>query len=358
MDGGQMETIIQEILWGKALVEIEDGEGKLVPAIIRSLTGRENNIINHIFKQALREGRESGLFSEDELRRQYATRGIWTKKDEQEIKVLEAGIRRLKRILPDFKNARAKSDTMKARIRRAERDLAKLQQTRAELFASTLEHRAAVIRSRKVAFFTLETIEERLFWTEEEFNNFIDMVFINNVVDSYYEHFVLKTPILREIARSSMWRYRWTSTQNAADLFGCSAADWSEAQNSLIFWSGYYDRIFEHHECPYELINDDEALDAWIERDSKKRRQERKDVSNDRKSNIIRHKNKQTVGGMRETFVMVDEGDNDTIAEIQSENDPLTRARLRQERKVIKSKGRVREWDLRKNQILRGNLRK
>jgi hypothetical protein len=352
-----MEIIIQEILWGKAFAEIQDAQGNTHSVIVRSLNGKENNIINHIYAAALREGHSAGLCSEEELRQQYADRGVWTNADEEEIEKLTIGIRRLKCILPTFQYAKAKADATKARLRRAERDLNKLQTLKAELFVSSLEHRAAVVRSRKIALFTLENITEEPYWTDAEFEYFVDMTFINSVVAAYYEHFLLPTPQIREIARSSMWRYRWIATKNAADLFGCPASDWSEAQNSLVFWSGYYDRVFEHPDCPHELINNDEALDAWLERDNRNRRMDKKDVSKGR-ANIIRRKQKNRVGGMQETFIMVDGEDPDAVAEIQSMNDPATRARLRQERKIIKEKGQVTEWGLRKNQIIRESLRK
>jgi hypothetical protein len=85
---------------------------------------------------------------------------------------------------------------------------------------------------------------------------------------------------------------------------------------------------------------------------------QRKDVSKDSKANIIRKHPKKTIGGMQETFIMVDQGDQDTVAEIQGCNDPMTRAQLRKENKTIQEKGTVTEWKLRKNQILRANSQK
>ncbi|RKY43066.1 MAG: hypothetical protein DRP85_00795 [Candidatus Makaraimicrobium thalassicum] len=349
-DYQEIEQHILEILLGEAIVDISDGNGNIHTCIIKILSGRQQNYINYMYQRELVQGAKLGLISEAELRKIYAEREIWTDKDEERVVVLQNGIKKLKNILPDFKYQRVKYKNIERQIRRTERELNDLLQRKWDLFANSLENRALTVKFRQTAFYCLFKLDSTPFWTEEEFNNFDDIIFINNVVSAYNDRFVLDERTVRKIARSNMWRYRWNSTKNGADLFGKPAAEWGDVQNNLIFWSLYYDWVFEHPECPHHLIDNDEALDAWVRNETRKRNN--RNVLNSRK-NVVSPVDKKQKYGTVETFVFCD-NDPTLIDEIQSQNDPLTRAKLRHERNIIKGKGTVSEWDLRKGDILKG----
>jgi hypothetical protein len=59
----------------------------------------------------------------------------------------------------------------------------------------------------------------------------------------------------------------------------------------------------------------------------------------------------------QEVFVMVEKGDSEAVEKVQSMNTADTRAMLRKEHdKIKKSKGRISEWELRKQQYSSGRL--
>ena len=341
MTSAEIEEKIQSILWGKALADIEDETGKTHHVIIRALNSKENNIVNYLYNKEMTDCLKSGICTEEELIKIYQKNGTWTHKEDDEVLKLQNGIKKLRNVLPEYKFRKAKLASIKKRIKKAEKDLIELLNTRSLLFGNSLENRANEARTRKVIQLCLETIEEQPFWTQNEFDNFVDIMFIQSVMKAYTDIFIFPVTTTREIVRSSMWRYRWKAAKDGANLFGKPVSEWSEAQNSAVFWSQYYDWIFEHPDCPMNLINNDEAIDKWVEDQSRKQKSE----------NVLSNKKgkNSNPNAMNESFIMVDNGDTEAISEVQSYNDDSTRRRLRAEQDKIKEKGEVKEWELRKN---------
>lgn len=342
-NGMELELIakhIQEILFGKAIVKISDSNKEISTYIIRSLTGHENLLVINAHQNAVIEGCQNSLCSQAELKRLYAKQGVWTTEDDKRIEALQRGIKRLNNILPDYENLKSKFFSIKKKIKDATKELTELQNTRHSLFINCSEYYAQEMRWKKIAYYCLQTIGGEQFWTLESFNNNTDFIFVNNVATAYINTFILSESTIREIARSPQWRYRWRGCKNGADIFGKPAAEWSEAQNALIYWSLYYDSVFEHPHVPQQIINNDSALDAWIEKDAKQR--EKDVLTNSNKYNKSRNK-----GGLQEIFVFTERGDKESIDRIQSQNDPVTRQQLRKERQILQEKGKVSEWQLR-----------
>jgi hypothetical protein len=53
-------------------------------------------------------------------------------------------------------------------------------------------------------------------------------------------------------------------------LFGGIVADWNPSQLALAYWFSFYDSVYEHHERPpMKIINNDDLLDKWVEKQSK-----------------------------------------------------------------------------------------
>jgi hypothetical protein len=211
------------------------------------------------------------------------------------------------------------------------------------------ENRAEEIKRRHMIMLSVEDIEEKRYWSDlNVFLNENDLVLIYNLAIAYYKNNVLSEKETREIARSGQWRYRWASAKNGADLFGKPICDYSEMQNSLVYWSQFYDYVFESMDRPGDLIiNDDDACDAWYNDQIKKTA-----VKGDNQKNIVGTKKATTNKFHQEQFVMVDPKDADSVKKVQEMNTSSTREQLRRENEFIKkNKGRVSEWKLRKGKL-------
>ena len=105
--------------------------------------------------------------------------------------------------------------------------------------------------------------------TDEDYNLCKDHTFRTNVF-SEYASFVtgLSTEIIRYVARSNLWRIRYvTALKCGCDLFGIPAVDFSTDMTNLLYWSHFYQNIYEmiEDQPSEEIIEDDSALDAYME---------------------------------------------------------------------------------------------
>jgi hypothetical protein len=70
---------------------------------------------------------------------------------------------------------------------------------------------------------------------------------------------------LRELAREEPWRSCWVCKSAEASIFGVAFTDYTEEQRALVGWSGLYDSVYEHPDCPADaVIADDDLLDGWL----------------------------------------------------------------------------------------------
>lgn len=68
---------------------------------------------------------------------------------------------------------------------------------------------------------------------------------------------------LRELARTEPWRSHWNARKAGMRLFHNKF--FTDEQMSLVSWTGIYDNIYGHPECPSQsIIEDDDALDGWM----------------------------------------------------------------------------------------------
>lgn len=97
----------------------------------------------------------------------------------------------------------------------------------------------------------------------------------------------LPTRIIRALARTMDWRVRWKSSkESGAPVFGDNAANWDRNKVNLIYWSDFYDSIYEHPECPEEeTVQNDEYLQRWLNQQVINRKQQKaNNPTNNRRS--------------------------------------------------------------------------
>lgn len=104
--------------------------------------------------------------------------------------------------------------------------------------------------------------------------------------------------VLREIARGqgevgAEWRARWNASKNTGSpLFGGAICDWNPSQVALAYWFSFYDSVYEHPERPpMKIINNDDLLDQWVEKQSKEmeNRAKKNGVGNTHKKGALEH---------------------------------------------------------------------
>lgn len=337
---------IHQILWGKSFVDVVDQDDIEHTFILRSLSINEQNEVKYIRRKELALARHVGILCEDDLRELYAAQGVWTPKEQARIEDLELGLSQIGAQIKDFEFLRSKKNKLKKIRRDYQRELRELLDTRASLFSLSAEQRAEEIARRHMVFLSAQTPDERQYWScKEEFNECDDNALLFNLARSYFRENQMTEVQVRTVARAGEWRFRWRASKNGESLFGRPISEWSEIQNALVFWSQYYDSVYDSIDRPpNHIIEDDAACDAWVEDQNKKHSAMNKNAGRSALGNRTASKSKDH----QEVFVMVQHGDEDTIKEVQDMNPATIRAKLRREHEQIKNAGgkRIKEWDL------------
>ena len=125
-------------------------------------------------------------------------------------------------------------------------------------------------RSLYLCWVSTYDIDDRILWpayktfkttTNIEFRDKVLMAFLR-----FYNGIPTKT--IRFIARSNLWRLRYINSQKTGEkLFGVPTVDYTTDMLNLAYWSNYYDNIYQmmSEDRPRDLIiDDDEALDAYM----------------------------------------------------------------------------------------------
>jgi len=341
-----VEQVINTIMWGKSICDIKDDDGEPRSFILRSLSIKESNLATYIYDREFELAKECGLLLQQDLEDLYKEIGIWTQEHDMRVTGLKARIKALKPQV-DSTQMVQKHKQVKQELEAAESSLEELISDKSGLFQHSAESRAEEIKRRYMVMLSTESRSECQYWpTEKAFLNETDHPLILALAIAYYTHNLFDEPTIRKVARSPSWRYRWRIAKSGADLFGKPIADWSEMQNMLVYWSQYYDYVLENPDMPTEaIINNDGACDAWVEEQTKKYS----------KGSTGQTKTGGPKSTHQEQFIMVqDKGNKEEIRQIQEMNAPSVRQKLRYENSVIKKKGKISEWKLRRGRLPNG----
>lgn len=344
---------IKRILWGRSIVSVKDGNGADLTFILRSLTSHEGNRLDFVYHKELAEALRRGMLMEDELIQLLDGAGLWTGNDDIYLKGLERKEKLLAEKLSQYKFQKTLLKKVEKEMEETKVEREERERFRDSLLMLSAENRAEEIRRRHMIYMSTEDAEERSFWPNiESFLDDYDLVLVFNLAISYYRNNVFSESEMRQVARSGAWRFRWSAAKDGADLFGQPISSWTEAQNAIVYWSQFYDFVFESMDRPPDaVVKDDVACDVWYEDQVKKLARK-----GDERTNVLGTKKATTNKFHQEQFVMVSPGDVDTVKEVQEMNPIHTRNKLRREQEVVKKSGKVSEWELRKGDYVSGRM--
>jgi hypothetical protein len=158
----------------------------------------------------------------------------------------------------------------------------------------------------------------------EENLNDIDYNKFDKIISSIAQY-MISIEIYKQIARHESWKMIWYANKN--NIFGKPAIELTDEQKTLISISNMYDKIYEHPECPVELvIDDDDMLDGWMIDQKRKNEASKKEASN---QDIVNKHSKA-----KEIFIV---GDEENIEEINSLNSLQSKHIIKQRNRVIKN---------------------
>ena len=224
---------------------------------------------------------DEGLISVDDMRKIIKERKLISDADQKKLNSLKSKLEAQRILLAKTTRIKANQERIKniihelgSKIREAEyKERSKLSMT-----AETKAEEAKLLYLCWSHCYNFDTDE--LYWpTYNDFTEELDAKFRESLISEFMLFYSgIPTTYIRAIARNNLWRIRYvTSLKTSEPLFGVSTSDYSSDMLNLVYWSHYYQNIYEMmpEDQPSELIiEDDEALDAYLSDYYKERTQD------------------------------------------------------------------------------------
>jgi hypothetical protein len=266
-----LDGYIQQIATGKKLVYIGDKDDVEKPLIFVYPSTDDLLLADIVYKESLCEAKRLGLPSMEDMELIIQKRRMYTEEDEAKIAKLRSRIEGQQVVLSKTTRVPARRDRIKGNIRTLQEQIAEIESKKEIALSLTQERKAT---EKKFLFLTragtVNPQTKALFWeTLKEFDNEADYVFRKKVFLDYivFMH-GLPQEISRYVSRNNLWRIRYVTALKTSDqLFGCAIGEYNIDQVTLLYWSHFYQSIYEmmpDDRPSDEIIEDDQALDAYM----------------------------------------------------------------------------------------------
>jgi len=296
---------------------------------------KANAIYDNCYKRAV----DDGILPIKELEKLIKDRGLFTEKDEKKLSSLKDKLHAQQVLLSKTTKVKARQDRIINLIKDLNSQIRTLEYKRISKLVMSAETKAEEERSAYLCWASVydENGESR-YW--ESYNGFLnekDSTLRTEVLNRFLAFYSgIDTNIIRYIARHSLWRIRYVTSQKTSEqLFGVPTSQYTNDMMNLAYWSNFYQNIYEMlpEDRPSDLIiEDDEALDAYM-----------KDYYEERNREESARKSKKTTQGKLSAF------DREEVVVTQSHElyedidyDKPREARMIKEKSDIRKKARRR----------------
>jgi len=225
---------------------------------------------SQVYDRSYKKAINTGLLPSDELESLLDECNIITKDDVDNLIKLEDKLKAQTILLSKTVKVRANQDRIKKIINKLNLQIRKIKVKKTSKMMLSANVKA---EEDKLLFLCAKCTyneDDKFFW-----ESYADMLLETNLSlrDEILFKFIkfyrgMDSKIIRKIARSSLWRIRYISSQKTSDpLFGIPSAEYTVDMLSLAYWSNFYQSIYEMmpDERPSEqIIEDDETLDAFM----------------------------------------------------------------------------------------------
>jgi len=219
------------------------------------------------YKKSINEG----LLSVDAMKELIEERHLITEQEQKELSSLKSKLEAQKVLLAKTLRLRAKQDRIKEIIHDIEKKIREIEYKEKSKFSMTAETRAEESKILYLCWANCYNfLTDKLYWNlYDEFLNESDYLFRQRTTSEFILFYSgIPTSHIRAIARSNLWRIRYVTSLKASEaLFGKPTSEYSSDMLNLVYWSHYYQNIYEmlpEDQPSEDIIEDDEALDAYM----------------------------------------------------------------------------------------------
>lgn len=222
------------------------------------------------YNEAFEAAKSIGVLPAKDLEDLLNRRSILTQKDLAKIKKLKGQLEAQQYLLSKTTVVKANQDRIKGVIARIRGEIRDIESKRTSKMLMSAENKAEEARTFFICSMCVYKEDGTLFWESYEAAKLETRADLRNKIMYAYLRFYsgLSTPIIREIARSGVWRIRYINSIKTSDpLFGKPSSDYTTDQLNLTYWSNHYQNIYEmmpEDRPSDDTIEDDDALDAYM----------------------------------------------------------------------------------------------
>lgn len=226
--------------------------------------------VNIAYKKEYVRAISCGMLSRKDLKQIIKERGLFTDEDENKINKLQDQLDAQGVLLSKTTRIKANQDRILKVINRLKTEIMEVESKRYSALALSAENKAEEDRTFRVCSKCVYKEDGSLYWfSYENALNETDLRFKDSVLLSFIKFYGgINTTVIREIARHNLWRIRYINSQKTSEtLFGIPTSEYSVDQLNLVYWSNFYQNVYEMlpEDRPSDLIiEDDVSLDAYL----------------------------------------------------------------------------------------------
>jgi len=211
-----------------------------------------------------------GLLDRNSMEKLIEKRNLFTEEDQKKLDRLNSKLEAQKVLLGKTTRVKANQDRIKGVIEGLENEIREITYKKSSKLMMSAEVKANEERTLYLCWASTFDDYENLYWKNyEDFKNTNNVVFRDKIIYEFvkfYSGVPLKT--MRFIARHNLWRIRYVNSQKTGEpLFGVSSSNYTTDMLNLVYWSNFYDNIYQMmpEDKPSDsVIEDDDALDAYM----------------------------------------------------------------------------------------------
>lgn len=283
MEAWERECHVARIVSGKTRCHVKDG------LFLYATPSRDDrSIAGDIYREMLYEAHLSGLITQEDMDALLFDRGLWTSFEQDQHDKLVQAIEDMKVGLYEYWSQSNERNKIRNALKKGRDELARLDGILHSMDHVTCEGIALSSKARYLIGASLLLPDGKPYWREP----LIDWEKPDEIVDQITDC-LMRTRInendVRDIARNDPWRSLWASRKDCGrGLLDIAAVDVTDEQRGLMLWSGIYDSIREHPDCPAEdIVEDDDMIDGWMiiqrrKRESQQAKKRGDEIGNER----------------------------------------------------------------------------
>lgn len=327
MNDAETEILLHRILCGKLCFFFKGEKYEL-----RSSDNHIRYEADMIYANIIQDEKYNEWIREEDMLEIMTNLGIWHNGMNNIIKQLQNKIDNFKVDL--FKNFATVSKHKKIRqdLQSAKNQLNKINVSKQDFFNHTLEGYAASIKNEYIICNCLYKNNNKVLNYQN--NNATTYTFFNDLITEINKY-AISIDDIKEVAKSDHWKSYWNA--NKSNIFPGSAVEWTDDQRGLVNVSKMYDSVYEHPECPNDVvIKDNDMLDGWMIVQKRKNEKEKNQKTIDDLNPNLKNAS--------EVFLMANHKDD--IENILDLNSPESRHKLNQKIATINKLGTAEEIQL------------